>query len=541
MKKIVSPILGALLAVSLMLTGCGSQTTTTQSATSKQAEKTLIEGRGGDSVSLDPINVTDGQSMRVTGNIFDTLVAYKPTNMEAIPALATEWKVSPDGKVWTFTLRDGVKFHDGTDFNADAVVFNFQRWMDKSNPYHTGGNFDYFQIMFGGFKGDKGCVISDVKALDKNHVQFSLTVPQAPFLANIEMVTFGIASPDAVKKYGDKFGQHPVGTGPFVFQEWKPNDMISLTKNKDFWQKGFPKLDKLIFRVIPDNTARLTALQSGEIDLLDGLNPSDAATITSNSKLQLFKRPPNNVGYLSFNNLKPPFDKVKVRQALSMAINKQGLVDAFYNGMAMPAKNALPPSIWGYNDKVQDYQYNLDAAKKLLAEAGYPNGFETELWVSPVSQNYMPQPQKVAESIQADFAKIGVKAKIVSMEWATYLKKTSNGEHPMALLGWTGDNGDPDNFLYVLLDKDNANPPAASNISLYKNDRVHELLIKAQTTPDQQVRSDLYKQAEQIIHDDAPMVPLVHSTPLLAGANYVKGFVPYPTSSDRFTEVSIEK
>ncbi len=539
MKKIVSPILGVLLAVSLMLTGCGSQSATSPSA--PQAEKTLIEGRGGDSVSLDPANVTDGESLRVTENIFDTLVAYKPNNTEIIPSLATEWKASPDGKEWTFTLQDGVKFHDGTDFNADAVVFNFQRWMDKSNPYHTGGDFDYFQSMFGGFKGDKGCVIADVKALDKTHVQFSLTVPQAPFLANVAMTAFAIASPDAIKKYGDKFGQNPVGTGPFVFKEWKPNDSITVVKNKNFWQKGLPKLDKLIFRVIPDNTARLTALQSGELDLMDGLNPSDAATVKGNSKLQLVTRPSMNVGYLSFNTTKPPFDNVKVRQALSMAVNKKGLVDAFYNGMALPAKNALPPSVWGYNDAVKDYEYNLDAAKKLLAEAGYPNGFETDFWAMPVARQYMPQPQKIAESIQADFAKIGVKTKIVSMEWATYLKKTKNGEHPMALLGWTGDNGDPDNFLYVLLDKDNANPPAASNISLYKNDKVHELLFKAQITPDIQVRTDLYKQAQLLIHDDAPMVPLVHSTPLLASASYVKGFIAHPTGTERFTEVSIEK
>lgn len=536
MNKSVSLILGTVFLLGLTLCGCGSR-----AAVQPAAAQTLIIGRSGDSALLDPANTTDGESLRVTGNIFDTLVAYKPNNTEIIPSLATSWTASPDGKVWTFTLRDGVKFQDGTDFNASAVVFNLERWWDKSNPYHTGGNFDYFQSMFGGLKGDKRCVIQDVKAPDQQHVQITLKVSQAPFLANMAMAAFGIASPKAVEKYGDQFGYHPVGTGPFVFQEWKPNDRITLVKNRDYWQPGWPRLDKLVFRTIPDNSARLTALESGEIDMMDGLNPADAAKVRGDNKLKLIIRPSMNLGYLAFNTSKKPFDKVKVRQALSMAINKKGLIDAFFSGMALPAKNDLPPSIWGYNDDVKDYPYDPAAARKLLAEAGYPQGFSTELWAMPVARPYMPQPLKMAESIQADFAQIGVKAKIVTMDWATYLKRTANGEHTMALFGWSGDNGDPDNFLYVYLDKDNADPPAATNISMYKNEQVHELLVKARTTPDQNIRAELYKEVQQIARDDAPIVPLVHSTPLLAAATYVKGFIPHPTTVDRFTNVYIGK
>jgi peptide/nickel transport system substrate-binding protein len=549
-RKTIGILSTILLTTSLALTACGGgekakETAGTGSKSEQaQAQKggTLIFARGGDSTTLDPQNSTEGETTRVTQNIYDTLVEYKKDSTEIEPALATQWESSPDGKTWTFTLREGVKFHDGTEFNADAVKFNFDRMMDEKNPYHVGGNFDYFPSMFGAFKGQPGAVIKDVKVLDKYKVQFILNQPQAPFLANIAMAFFAIESPEAIKKYKDKIGEHPVGTGPYKFVEgsWKRNDTITVEKNKDYWG-GEPKLDKIIFKVIPDNTARLTALKSGEVDLVDGLNPSDATTIEADKNLTLYKRPSMNVGYLSFNTEKKPFDNPKVRQALSMAVNKSGLVEAFYSGLAVPAKNALPPSIWGYNDNVKDYEYNLDKAKKLLAEAGYPNGFETDFWAMPVSRPYMPQPQKIAESIQADFAKIGVKTKIVSMEWATYLKKTKNGEHSMALLGWTGDNGDPDNFLYVLLDKDNAKPPAAQNISLYKNDKVHELLIKAQTTPDQKVREDLYKQAEQIIHDDAPMVPLVHSTPILASSSKVKGYVPHATGSEKLNDVTVEQ
>lgn len=546
-RKTIAILSALMLTTAIGLTACGGGDKAQETAgkpekAQEQKGGTLIFARGGDSTTLDPQNTTEGEATRVTENIYDTLVQYKKDSTEVEPALATQWESSPDGKVWTFTLREGVKFHDGTEFDANAVKFNFDRMMDKKNEYHVGGNFDYFTSMFTAFKGEPGAVIKEVKVLDKNKVQFILNVPQAPFLANIAMPFFAIESPEAIKKYKDKISQHPVGTGPFKFVEggWKPNDTITLEKNPEYWE-GEPKLDKVIFKVIPDNTARLTALKSGEVDLIDGMNPSDAATVESDSKLTLHKRPSNNVGYLAFNTEKKPFDNPKVRQALSMAVDKPGLVKAFYAGLGEAAKNALPPSIWGHNDAITDYEYNLEKAKKLLAEAGYPNGFETDFWAMPVSRPYMPQPQKIAESIQADFAKIGVKTKIVSMEWGTYLKKTKNGEHPMALLGWTGDNGDPDNFLYVLLDKDNAKPPAAQNISLYKSDKVHDLLIKAQTTPDQKVREDLYKQAQQIIHDDAPMVPLVHSTPVLASSSKVKGYVPHATGSEKLNDVTMEE
>jgi peptide/nickel transport system substrate-binding protein len=545
-KKAIFVLSSLLLATTFSLAGCGGGEKGSKETAAKTEQSasggTLIFARPGDSVSLDPQNVTDGESGRVTINIFDTLVQYKKDSTEIEPGLATQWESSPDGKVWTFTLRQGVKFHDGTEFDAEAVKFNFDRMMDKNNPYHVGGGFDYFPSMFTAFKGEPGAVIKEVKVIDKHKVQFILNQPQAPFLANVAMAFFAIESPAAIKKYKDKVGQHPVGTGPFKFVEggWKPNDTITLEKNKEYWG-GEPKVDKLVFKVIPDNTARLTALKAGEVDIIDGMNPADVAAVKADPKLTLHERPSMNIGYLAFNMEKKPFDNLKVRQALSMAINKPGLVDAFYAGMAKPAVNALPPSVWGHNNDIEDYKYDLEKAKKLLAEAGYPNGFETEFWAMPVSRPYMPQPQKIAESIQADFAKIGVKTKIVSMEWATYLDKLKNGEHTMALFGWSGDNGDPDNFLYVLLDKDNAKKPIAQNVAFYKNDKVHELLIKAQTTPDQKVREELYKQAQQIIHDDAPIVPLVHSIPVGASLSTVKGYVPHATAIEKLHDVSIEK
>ncbi|KPC98772.1 Oligopeptide transport ATP-binding protein OppF [Geobacillus sp. BCO2] len=233
-------------------------------------QDTLVYGRGGDSVSLDPATVTDGESLKVTKNIFDTLLDYNDNDTSIKPALATEWTISNDGLTYTFKLRQGVKFHDGTEFNADAVVFNFERWANGNAD-----KFPYYGSMFGGYKQDDSHVIKEVKALDKYTVQFVLKRPQAPFLKNLAMTPFAIASPEAVKKYGDKFGEHPVGTGPFVFKEWKRNERIVLEKNKDYWEKGYPKLNQLIFVSIPDNSARLNALLKGEIDIMEDLNPTD--------------------------------------------------------------------------------------------------------------------------------------------------------------------------------------------------------------------------------------------------------------------------
>ncbi|WP_374723416.1 ABC transporter substrate-binding protein [Calidifontibacillus erzurumensis] len=539
-KKSLLLTLVFMMLLSVALVGCSSNKETANNSTEEKEESkssggTLVFGKGGDAVALDPITVTDGESLNVTRQIFDTLVKYGEQDTSIQPSLATEWTISEDGLTYTFKLREGVKFHDGTDFNADAVVYNFERWMNG-----TADQFPYYNSMFGGFKGDEGHVIKEVKAIDPYTVEFTLNRPQAPFLANIAMKPFGIASPAAIEKYGDKFGENPVGTGPFKFVSWSRNDKIVLEKNEDFWLEGYPKVDQVIYQVIPDNSSRLNALVTGEIDIADGLNPSDLQQIEANKDLQVFKRPSMNVGYLGLTQQKDPnhpLNNKLVRQALNHAVDKQGIIDALFNGLAEPAKNPMPPSIQGYYDGIEPYPFDLEKAKALLAEAGYPNGFEMELWAMPVARPYMPDGRKVAEAIQATFAEIGVKTKIVSFEWATYLDKASKGEAEAFLLGWTGDNGDADNFLYALLDKDSI---GSNNYTYYANDELHEILVQAQSTPDQATRNELYKKAQEIIHEDAPWVPLVHSTPLLAGKANISGFVPHPTGTDELMTVEFK-
>ena len=532
------------VAVAILATACGAPP---QSAGEGGAgggdgglpADTLVWGRGGDSVSLDPANVTDGESLKVTHQIFDTLVEFKEGSTEVEPWLAADWEVSDDGKVWTFQLRQGVTFHDGTPFNAEAVVFNFERWMNTDNPHrHEGENFEYYAYMFGGF--DEQSIIAKVEAVDEYTVRFTLREPLASFLQNLAMPCFATARPEAIKKYGADFGRHPVGTGPYRFVEWIPDQQITLEAYDQWWGEPKPKVRHIVYRAIKDNSARLAELMAGTIDVMEDPNPADLATVDT-SQFEILYREANNVGYLALNNDKEPFDDVRVRRAIAHAINKQEIVEAFWGELGQVAKNPLPPAMRGYNDAIQDYAYDPEKAKQLLAEAGYPEGFETELWTMPVPRPYMPEPQKIAEAIQQDLAAVGIRAEIVTHEWDVYLEKTGNGEHPMALLGWIGDNGDPDNFLYVLLDKDNAKTPGAGNISFYRSEEVHRLLIRAQRTPEQSVREQLYKEAQEIIHRDVPMIPLAHARSPIIVRKGVEGLVPSPLGSEKLHKVSVTR
>ncbi|PLT35833.1 ABC transporter substrate-binding protein [Bacillus sp. V5-8f] len=531
MKKSLWLLLSSVLVLSLFLAGCsGSSEKGSSGNGGKDGGGVLIYGKGGDAVSLDPAIVTDGESFIVTEQIFETLVDFEKDSTEIVPALAEKWDISPDGLKYTFHLREGVKFHDGEDFNADAVVKNFQRWARSKDE----AKFAYYASMFGGFEGDEGHIIKEVKAVDAKTVEFTLARPQAPFLKNLAMSPFAIASPS---KFDSKdFGKNPVGTGPFKFKSWKAGDTIEVVKNEDYWNKELPKLDGVTFKVIKDNSARLNAVIKGEIDLMDGLNPSDMGKVKENGDLQLFERPSMNVGYVGFNVEKAPFDKKEVRQAINHLVNKEEIISNFYEGTAEPAKNPMPPSIGGYDDSTPEYEYNVEKAKELLKKAGYENGFEMELWAMPVPRPYMPNGQKVAEALQASFKEVGIEAKIVTHEWGPYLEKVQAGEAPMYMLGWTGDNGDADNFLYTLLDKDSI---GSNNYSRYNNEEVHTLLIEAQTTSDEAKRNELYKKAQQIIHEDAPWVPLVHSKPQLAGSSKIKGFVPHPKGTQSFAETTL--
>ncbi|MFD2043551.1 ABC transporter substrate-binding protein [Ornithinibacillus salinisoli] len=536
-----------LLSIILVISACsedsGNDTTdddgeTTDSGDDNGVEetgekKTLVFGRGADSIQLDPSKVTDGESIYVTNQIYDTLVRYEEESTDVKPALATEWEPSDDGTVWTFTLRDDVKFHDGTDFTAEDVVFNFERWA-------TSAEYIYYGYMFGASEDDLGGIIEKVEAIGDYEVQFTLSEPNAPFLQTLAMPPFGIASPTAVEEHGEDYFKNPVGTGPFVFEEWIPDDTITVTKNEDYFGE-VAKVDEVVFRVIPDNGARFLELQSGTIDLMMGLNPQDIQIAEGEENLQIIRRPSMNVAYMAFNTDKegPMSDKL-VRQAINLAIDKDELI-TLYEGIGKAAKNPIPPSLWGYNDDVEDYGYDVEEAKALLAEAGYADGFEITLNTFSNPRPYMPQPKVTAQAIQEMLKAVNINVEIVESDWDTHLSVTENGEHDMAFLGWTGDNGDPDNFMYVLLDKDNAKVGSAGNIAFYKSDEVHDLLKAAQVEMDQDKRTELYLDAQELIHEDAPWFPIAHTTPPLAAKSGVVDYVPHPTGSEPFNLLDIQE
>lgn len=491
---------------------------------------TLIWGRGGDSVSLDPARTDDGESAKVSSCIFEGLVRFQGSSTEVEPALAVSWETSRNGKEWIFHLRKQVLFHDETPFNAYAVVFSFLRQIDPRHPFYrkdfaNASTFEY---------------VTEVKALNEYAVRITLERHYAPFLYNLAEPTAAlIISPGALKKWGDDFEKHPVGTGPFMFEDWIAGDRIILTKNRNYWGDP-PNLKGIVFKTIISNKNRLLELKTSGIHGMDGIAPDAVKKIRLDKDLKLEIITGLNVGYLAMNTEKPPFDNVKVRQAVNHAINKRNLVKLLYQELAVPAKNPMPPVVWGYNHKIADYEYNRDQAKQLLKEAGFEQGFKTTLWAMPVPRPYMPQPDKIARAVQKNLKAVGIKVEIVTHDWRTYIDKTSNGEHDMCLSGAVAGNGDPYNFLYVLLDKDNAVRPNAQNLAFFKHDRLHKILIQAQQISEKQERIKLYHQAQEIIHKQAPWVPLTHARQIIAHRKNIYGIKQHPTGFILFNDAWME-
>jgi len=523
---------------------------------SASAKGVLVFGSSGDASRLDPGDVTDGESIQRMDNIFEGLVEFKSGTTEIEPCLATSWEVSEDGKEITFHLREGVKFHDGTDFNADAVIFSFARQYDTNHPYYQYGEWPYWGWMYGD--------IDKVEKIDDYTVKIVMKNINASIMTSFAMFTVNIVSPTNAEKYKEDAFKNPCGTGPFKFVEWVKDDHITLEANENYWRER-ASLDKLIFKVIPDPSARLMALEVGEVQGIEYPNPADLDRIKANQDLVLMSQPGMNVGYMAMNEgygyidenknavrdiadeplvktpgYFEPLTKKEVRQAINMAIDKQSIVDNLYMGTAIKAKNGMPPFMLGYNEDIEDYPYDPERAKALLAEAGYPDGFEVTLYVMPVSRPYMFDPPKIGEAIQSYLAAVGITVKFYQVDWGTYLQETMEGKHQMCLLGWTGDNGDPDNFMNVLYGANVCSIGTAGNYAFYTNSTNQELLSAALGTYDEEKRAAYYKKAQEMIHEDAGYVYLAHSTQNIVFRTNVKGYVLNPTSRKFFYPVTVE-
>ena len=446
--------------------------------------------------------------------VYNRLIEFERGGTKTVPGLAESFTVSDDGLTYTFKLREGVKWHTTKtfkptrDFNADDVVFSFERQRDPNHPYHkvSGGTYEYFESM------DMGKLLKSVEKVDDHTVKFTLTAPQAPFIANLAMDFASIFSAeyaDQMMKAGtpEKVDLEPVGTGPFQLVAYQKDAVIRYKANPDFWGGKAP-LDNLVFAITPDASVRYQKLKAGECQVMAYPNPADLPAMRSDPAVNLLQQEGLNIGYLAYNNKKKPFDDVRVRKALNMAVNKQAIIDAVFQGAGTAAKNPIPPTIWSYNNEVKDDPYDPAAAKKLLEEAGVKNPKIT-LWAMPVSRPYNPNARRMAELIQADWKAVGVDAEIVSYEWGEYLKRSKEGEHDTVLLGWTGDNGDPDNFLFALLSCEAAQ--SGNNRAFWCDKDFNDLITKAQQSSDLAERTALYEQAQVVFKQQAPWMTIAHS------------------------------
>ena len=509
--------------------------------------KTLVFCSEGSPENFYPGINTTGTSFDANEPIYNRLVDFERGGTKVVPSLAEKWDISKDGKTYIFYLRKGVKWHDTRsfkptrDFNADDVIFGFERQWKEDNPYFkvTSPNHSYFSDM------GMPKLLQTVEKVNDYTVKITLANPEAPFLANLAMPYAAIQSKeyaDAMLKAGtpEKIDQDPIGTGPFSLVQYQKDAIIRYKAFPAYWG-GKAKIDDLIYAITPDASVRWAKLQKSECHVMPYPNPADLDAIRKDAAIQVLEQPGLNVGYLAFNTQKKPFDDVRVRKAISMAINKKAIIDGVYLGTGIAAKNPIPPTMWSYNNAVKDDEFNPEAAKKLLAAAGYKDGLTTDLWAMPVQRPYNPNAKRIAELMQADLAKIGVKAEIKSFEWGEYRKRMQAGEHQMGMLGWTGDNGDPDNFLYTLLGCASAQSVSGSNIAKFCYKPYEDLVLKAKTVSSQAERTKLYEQAQVIFKQQAPWYTIAHAVQIKPMRKEVIDFKLSPFGRHNFYGVDIKE
>ena len=475
----------------------------------------LVIGQIAEPKSLDPSTVTAVNDFRILVNMYDGLVRYSSGTLEVEPALAESWEISDDGTVYTFHLRDGVTFHDGTPFNAEAVEFTFDRMLDESHPYHDTGPFP-LSFFFS--------EIQDVVVVDDMTVEMHLGAPYAPLLSNLAYPTGLIVSPTAVVDQGMDFGRNPAGTGAYSFAKWEANRQVALQANPDYWD-GAPSLKGLVFRPITDPNARVNEMLAGGIDLMVEVPPDMVASFADDPDYTMHEQAGPHLWFLILNLKEAPFDNLAMRQAVNYAINKEALVQDVLQGTATVADSPIPPAFsWAYNEALEPYPYDPDMARSLIEEAGYGDGVEVTFLVTEGGSG-MLDPVAMGTAIQADLADVGITANIETYEWNTFLGVVNpglEGKGAMAEMAWM--TNDPDTLPFLALRTEAFPSEGGFNSGYYSNPEVDALLEAARAATDQEERAELYRQVQQIVYEDAPWAFVANWKQNAVTASTVGGF-----------------
>ncbi|WP_206448653.1 ABC transporter substrate-binding protein [Agrococcus sp. KRD186] len=540
--------------MTLVLTGCvqsqrdDTDTGDGDSAAPSDVNSTFVFASSSDPSGLDPAFASDGETFRISRNIFEGLIGVAPGTADPAPLLAEDWTTTDDGLSTTFNLKSDVTFHDGTPFNAEAVCANFDRWFNWEGLAATESLSYYYGALFGGFAGDENALYESCSADDELTATVNLTRAFSGFIPSLSLPAFAMQSPTALEEFGaDDVGGseeapeyseyaegNPVGTGPFTFDSWSPGESVVLQAYPDYWgEQG--QVQEVVFRVIDDPTARRQALEAGDIDGYDLVAPADTAAL-SDAGFNVMQRDPFTILYLGFNQAIEELQDVRVRQAITHAIDRDALVTQVLPEGTEVASQFIPPVVNGYNEDVTDYPYDPDRARELLAEAGYEDGFEIDFnYPVNISRPYMPNPEEIFVALSGQLEEVGITVNPVSNEWTDYLDlMRGSADHGIHLLGWTGDYNDTDNFVGVFFG-------STSNEWGFDNPELFTALSEARQLPDVDEAGARYQEINEQIAQFVPGVPLAHPAPSLAFNERVTSYPASPVNDEVYNLIELSE
>lgn len=540
-------VTGAALAA-LVLSGCvASERSDDGGEAAGDVDGTFVFAASSDPASLDPAFAQDGESFRVSRQMFEGLVGTEPGTADPAPLLAESWESSEDGMSHTFTLKEDVTFHDGTPFNAEAVCANFDRWYNWTGLAASEAFGYYYNKLFKGYADSPADAVYKSCTPDGDYsVTIDLNKPFAGFVASLSLPSFSMQSPSALQEFGadevsgsaeapvlSEYAMgHPVGTGPYQFDEWAPGEQVTLKAYDDYWGEA-GQIDEIIFRTIDDPTARRQALESGSIDGYDLVGPADTKALEDDG-FTMVSRPPFTILYLAFNQAIPELQDPKVREALSYAVDKDALISQVLPEGTEKAIEFVPDTVNGYNPDVTTYDYDPEKAKSLLAEAGYDEANPLKLTFNypvNVSRPYMPDPEQIFTVLSSQLAEVGVETTPVSEEWVEYLDRTTGtADHGIHLLGWTGDYNDTDNFVGVFFGQQ-------SSEWGFDNPELFQKLNEARGVSNLEDQTALYEEINEMVAQFIPGVPIAHPAPTLAFDPRVESYPASPVNDEVFTDI----